>query len=132
MTTSAMIRPQHAAAVRPVAVGEPPRRTPPSAPMELGMRRGRLRLTRRGRVVIVLLALGLLLVAGFAVGRVTSSHAASAVTTTAIVQPGDTLWSIAARVAPQRDTRAVVGEIRAANHLSSASVQVGQRLLLPS
>ncbi|MGH3744704.1 MAG: LysM peptidoglycan-binding domain-containing protein [Mycobacteriales bacterium] len=99
---------------------------------ERGPRHGSLRLTRRGRVLVVLLALGLLLVAGFAAGRVSSSHAAPATTATAVVQPGDTLWSIAARVAPERDTRAVVRQIRAANHLSSASVQVGQRLTLPA
>ncbi|HEY5336188.1 MAG TPA: LysM peptidoglycan-binding domain-containing protein, partial [Mycobacteriales bacterium] len=74
----------------------------------------------------------LLLIAGFTLGRVSSSHAAPAGNATAVVQPGDTLWSIAARVAPGRDTRVVISQIRAVNHLSSASVQVGQRLVLPS
>lgn len=91
-----------------------------------------VRLTRRGRMLVVLLLLGLLLAAGFAVGRVSNSRADPAVTRTAVVQPGDTLWSIAARVEPGRDTRVVVSQIRAVNHLANASVQVGQRLLLPA
>jgi Tfp pilus assembly protein FimV len=91
-----------------------------------------LRLTRRGRVVIVFVLLALLLGVGFTLGRASQSHAADAVTHTAVVRPGDTLWSIAARVAPDRDTRQVVAEISAVNHLGSASLQVGQRLVVPS
>jgi LysM repeat protein len=128
MTTTTIIRPQRPqvpAAHRPTGPSSVDR-------AERGRISGSVRLTRRGRVLIVLLALGLLLTVGFAVGRVSSSHAAPAGTATAVVQPGDTLWSIAARVAPERDTRVVISQIRAANHLSSASVQVGQRLVLPS
>jgi Tfp pilus assembly protein FimV len=33
-------------------------------------------------------------------------------TVTYLVQPGDTLWSIAQRVAPERDPRAVVDALR--------------------
>ncbi len=43
------------------------------------------------------------------------------------VQPGDTLWSIARRVAPDRDPRPVVDGLVDANHLRG-SLQVGQRL----
>jgi Tfp pilus assembly protein FimV len=43
-----------------------------------------------------------------------------------VVQPGDTLWSIAARVAPDDDPRAVVDALRAAN--CTADLQVGDRL----
>jgi hypothetical protein len=43
-----------------------------------------------------------------------------------VVQPGDTLWSIAARLAPDDDPRAVVDELRAAN--GGADLQVGDRL----
>jgi len=43
-----------------------------------------------------------------------------------VVQPGDTLWSIAARVAPGRDVRAEVDRLAALN--GSSSVQAGQRL----
>jgi len=43
-----------------------------------------------------------------------------------VVQPGDTLWSIAARIAPDEDPRVVVDALRAAN--GSADLQVGARL----
>ena len=47
-----------------------------------------------------------------------------------LVQPGETLWEIAAEVAPDRDPRAVVDELIELN--GSASITPGQRLLLPT
>lgn len=44
-----------------------------------------------------------------------------------VVQPGDTLWSIAAEIAPDRDPRAVVEALRAANG-GGVALEVGQRL----
>jgi Tfp pilus assembly protein FimV len=44
-----------------------------------------------------------------------------------VVQPGDTLWSIAGRIAPDDDPRAVVDALRAANG-GSAELEVGTRL----
>ena len=46
---------------------------------------------------------------------------------TYVVQPGDTLWTIATEVAPDRDPRAVVDALRSAND-GSATLQVGARL----
>jgi hypothetical protein len=43
-----------------------------------------------------------------------------------VVQPGDTLWSIAATIAPDDDPREVVDALRSAN--GGADLQVGQRL----
>jgi nucleoid-associated protein YgaU len=48
-----------------------------------------------------------------------------------VVQSGDTLWSIAVTVAPERDTRAVVDAIVAANHLPGVDLVPGQVLQLP-
>jgi nucleoid-associated protein YgaU len=45
-----------------------------------------------------------------------------------IVQPGDTLWSIAAELAPESDPRPVVDALRAAN--GGPELQVGARLTL--
>jgi LysM repeat protein len=45
-----------------------------------------------------------------------------------VVQPGDTLWSIARRIAPDRDARLVVADLRRLNALPSADLEVGQRL----
>lgn len=48
-----------------------------------------------------------------------------------VVQPGDTLWSIAAAVAPTRDPRQVVFDLRQRNQLASVVVVPGQVLQLP-
>ncbi len=94
---------------------------------------GRLRLTRRGRIVVVLGLLVAVLVVGFTLGHVSHAPAAeSAATRVLVVQPGDTLWSIAARVEPSHDTRRVVAQLSAMNHLHGASVQVGERLTVPA
>ena len=96
---------------------------------------GGVRLTRRGRTVLVLALLGLTLVA-FTLGRIGSSQAATdapahvpyAQTT---VHAGETLWSVAKRVAPGHDPREVIVQISELNHLSGSSVRAGQQLLLP-
>ncbi|MBI2704968.1 MAG: LysM peptidoglycan-binding domain-containing protein [Actinobacteria bacterium] len=49
---------------------------------------------------------------------------------TYVVQPGDTLWAIARRVAPGRDPRAVVDEL--SRRLDGAPLRAGQRLELTS
>jgi nucleoid-associated protein YgaU len=51
--------------------------------------------------------------------------------TRVVVQPGQTLWTIAMRADPQVDPRLVVQRIIAANALHNGSVQAGQRLLVP-
>jgi LysM repeat protein len=48
------------------------------------------------------------------------------------VAPGESLWSVAQRIAPGRDPRPVVDQIRRLNHLPGVGVQAGQQLLLPS
>lgn len=46
-----------------------------------------------------------------------------------VVAPGETLWSIARRVAPESDTRATVDALIAAN--GSPVIRAGQTLVLP-
>ena len=46
------------------------------------------------------------------------------------VQPGDTLWSLATRVAPQVDPQVEITRLTVLNHLTG-TLQQGQRLLLP-
>jgi nucleoid-associated protein YgaU len=48
-----------------------------------------------------------------------------------VVQPGDTLWSIAANAAGDDDVREVVDRIQALNGLSDAAITPGQVLELP-
>jgi LysM repeat protein len=51
--------------------------------------------------------------------------------TRVVVQPGQTLWTIAIRADPHADPRQVVQRIIAANELHSGGVQAGQQLLVP-
>ena len=48
-----------------------------------------------------------------------------------VVQPGDTLWSIAQSAAPNADARTIVQEILQANRLTTANITAGQRLWVP-
>ena len=95
---------------------------------------GRVRLTRRGRAVVIVLAL----LAGFAVLALRSAPAASTdvvhhpPTQSVIVTPGDTLWDIARRVDPGADPRDVVAEIEQLNALPDGGVlHVGEPLFVP-
>ena len=96
-----------------------------------------VRLTRRGRAVLVLL-LAVLLLTAFSIGQrdtqaagvSAGSGAAAPVATT--VQPGESLWSVAQRIAPENDPREVIAQIRRLNDLSTSELQVGQLLLLPT
>jgi LysM repeat protein len=47
---------------------------------------------------------------------------------TVVVRPDDTLWSIATRIAPDRDPRVVVSELEQRNDLTGPTVHVGQVL----
>ena len=143
MSTALMTRPTTsgyaafgvpARAVRPLAAPGPlalDRRPARPAARPLA---GRTRLTRRGRLVLLVLAVGLLL-AAISLGRAGSQAATATETGPALqqttVQQGETLWSVAQRIAPDNDPREVVAQIRRINHLESSSLRVGQQLLLP-
>jgi hypothetical protein len=93
----------------------------------------RLRLTRRGRVVLVVLPA--VLAATSALVSLTAPFAEAQPTrppTTTVVRTGDTLWSIAERIAPQADPRDVVADLERSNHLPGAGLQAGTRLTLPA
>jgi hypothetical protein len=96
-------------------------------------RRAPLRLTRRGRLVVVVLAL-LVMVAGSLVAtRAAAEGPSSGIEVQRyVVAPGDTLWEIATGVArPGEDLRDVVQRIEVLNNMTSASVIAGQEILLP-
>jgi len=92
-------------------------------------------LTRRGRALL-LVALVAMLYAAFAVGRANTEAAVTVEAAPALVQTtvqrGDTLWAVARRIAPDRDPRPVVEQLRRLNDLPTAGLQVGQQLLLPA
>jgi nucleoid-associated protein YgaU len=51
---------------------------------------------------------------------------------TVTVQPGDTLWAIAADRYPDSDVRAKVWQIEQVNHLAGKRLQPGETLRVPS
>lgn len=94
-----------------------------------------LRLTGRGRVLIVAVALAvitaLVVVFGSAVVA-TNTASEPGIVTTVTVQPGQTLWSIAAEARPDADIRSTVDEIIRLNALEAgATLPIGSTLAVP-
>lgn len=97
----------------------------------------RLRLTRRGRAVFTTLAaLPLVIVAMFlglnGGGAVATSTAPDASFEYVTVDPGQSLWDVAAEVAPTEDPREFAAQVVSLNQLASSDVQAGQRLAIPA
>jgi multidrug efflux pump subunit AcrA (membrane-fusion protein) len=97
-----------------------------------------IKLTRRGRMLVstlsfaAMLAISLVSLFGIATESAKASNEASNSTTTQIVvAPGETLWTIAARVNPEIDPRAVIEDIKALNVIEGSEVYAGQVLLVP-
>jgi hypothetical protein len=133
MSATTALAPSRSAGLRPRG----PRPTRPAGAVP-----GQVRLSRRGRLALVAVlavlaflavslgqaALGAFRADAGASGSATSSDAAR----TWVVQPGETLWSIATRVAPGTDPRETVARIVQMNDLPSSSVLVGQEIFVPA
>ena len=90
------------------------------------------RLTRRGVAVlagaVVVAAAALVVVAWLSAPADSAAGIATAPPAQVVVHGGDTLWTIAGRVAPGRDTWAEVETLRRINHLAGVDLAVGQVL----
>ncbi len=99
---------------------------------------GRLRLTRRGRVVVVSGALALLMGLSWVFGAssVATRDAGQPVPTEIVlVGTGDTLWGIASEVAAQTgesDVRDVMARIERLNAIDGGLLHPGQKLRVPT
>jgi len=96
----------------------------------------RLRLTRRGRVVLttaaaVPLALGALFFAVNGGGAVATDSSSGATFDYITVSAGESLWQIAGEVAPNADPREVISDIVHLNQLPSSEIQAGARIAIP-
>jgi hypothetical protein len=121
-----------AAPARPGVSGRPGER--PGSP-------GPVRLTRRGRLVVgglaiaAAAALASLLSLVLAGGALAANHGAARAgyqgMQQIVVQPGQTLWSIAAAAEPSADPRTVMPQIMEANSLSGSTVYSGETLWVP-
>jgi hypothetical protein len=99
---------------------------------------GPLRLTRRGRIALIgfpvmLLTALMVLVAAFFTSTAQAAGTAGEPLRTVVVNvaAGETLWSLAGELAPERDPRDVVAEIVEVNGLESSVLQAGQKLEVP-
>ena len=137
---STRLHPTGVRACSDVLRGQPPTAAlpvPQARPSLAGDAPQRLRLTRRGRVVLAVFAAVVVSLIGLAVASGTAAAGSAPVgaaghsMTRIVVQPGQTLWMIAMRADPQADPRQVVQQIIAANALRDGSIQAGQRLLVP-
>lgn len=100
-----------------------------------------LRLTRRGRIVLIgiplaVLAALLLSLAGFLTSPAKAADSAAGLsvtpTVTVTVQAGQSLWAIAGAAAPERDPRDVIADIVQLNNLTAGGVVPGQQLFVPT
>ena len=104
-------------------------------PMTPGLSTGTLRLTRRGRLVVLALGVLLAVLVGvvLATGSVATSEKGTPPPTEVItVSGGDTLWAIAAERADDGDVRATIEHIQQLNSLDGGLVVAGQRLRVPA
>ncbi|HEY5320865.1 MAG TPA: LysM peptidoglycan-binding domain-containing protein [Galbitalea sp.] len=94
-----------------------------------------LRMTSRGRAVLLTLVTAPLVVAALALslnaGGATATDSAG-VLKTVTVSSGESLWQVALTVAPNTDPREVIADIMSLNNLTSADVQPGQQLDIPA
>jgi len=89
-----------------------------------------MRMTRRGRLVVLAVALLVVLLPG--AWRAMATAQVEGPTTVAVtVQSGDTLWGIATSIDPGADPRALIAEIREMNALTQTGLVPGQVLVVP-
>jgi hypothetical protein len=96
--------------------------------------RSTVRLTRRGRLVVLGLGLAVALGLGLYAASVSSASDHPEQTRVVTVQPGQTLWDISSRAAATTgsgDVRSMMSHLEAINHLDSSALQIGQHLRVP-
>jgi len=99
------------------------------------VRRSHLRMTRRGRAVLLSVVatplVAAALVLGINAGGATATSSSTPLSTITVVG-GETLWGVARQIAPNSDPRDVVADIMSVNRLSSADIHPGERLSVPA
>jgi LysM repeat protein len=93
-----------------------------------------VRLTRRGQAVVVMAALAFVLMAGFFLGSVavgTDEAGQAPATEIVMVEPGQSLWSIASELTTEGDVRSTMREIERLNALDTVALSAGQKLRVP-
>ena len=93
-----------------------------------------LRLTARGRAVLVALAFALAAAVGVGAGLAfPAAEPMPEQVQSVTVGPGESLWAIASEVAADgQDVRVVIDQIMALNNLSASTVHAGAELTVPA
>jgi hypothetical protein len=97
--------------------------------------RSHLRMTRRGRTVLLSLVATPVVIAAIALGINAGGATATSSSTPLAritVVGGETLWSVAKQIAPNSDPRDVVADIMSVNSLDSADIYPGEHLSIPA
>ncbi len=89
------------------------------------------RLTRRGRLVVFVLAFLAAVAIGVAFAGGSMATGDKEATETVVVAPGETLWEIASDMADDGDVRDTMSHISDLNQLDSVALAAGQRLEVP-
>ena len=114
---------------RPVRAAQSSRSTRPAGA------RQQVRLTARGRAaVFFLLSVVTLLLVMIAVGGTSADASDSAggpATASVVVQPGDSLWTIAKSLQPNGDPRSMMQTLVELNSLEGGELVAGQQLIVP-
>jgi LysM repeat protein len=95
----------------------------------------KLRMTRRGRAVLLAvvcapLVAGALFV-GIGSGGATASNSSTPLTVVT-VSSGETLWQLAGKIAPNSDPRDVISDVMNVNQLTSSDLYPGEQLKVPA
>ena len=127
-------RPAHTGGAVSAAAAQSPvglRLAPPmAAPARLPAPVYRRRRLLAALLLCSVLALAWLALAALGVGPLPGPERQNVAGSVYVVQPGDTLWSIARGIRPGGDVRPVVDRLVAAN--GGAELQVGERITLPA
>lgn len=94
-----------------------------------------LRITARGRAVLVAIVATPLVAAALFIGINAGGATATSDSTplsTITVTPGETLWQVAEKVAPSADPRDVIADIMQVNRMDSAAIGAGEQLKIPA
>lgn len=134
--STAVVTPIRPAFAHRPAAPRPAVLVPATEVTQTSTRSGRIHLTQRGRVVFTSLAAAPLIAlaawAGIsAMPAVATSSSSSVVFEYATVESGQSLWQLAASIAPESDPRDVIADIMRLNQLDSSTVSPGQRLAIP-
>jgi hypothetical protein len=93
-----------------------------------------IRLTRRGRRVVALLAIIPIALTFLLIGMrgaVATDGTVQSETQSVVVKPGQSLWDVAVAISPNTDPRETIWLIQQLNTMETSEVLAGQALIVP-